>query len=133
MIAVIFEVWPAEGERGHYLELAAALRADLERSDGFISVERFESLTEPGKLLWTDTHPDLTEGFHTYGVQITQTEVIVFFDRKEVQRMPLPRPKTVGKFFVLLDNAIHTDHGVDIPASGYADATFDYVRVWSAD
>lgn len=89
--------------------------------------------SEPGKLLWTDTHPDLTEGFHTYGVQITQTEVIVFFDRKEVQRMPLPRTKTVGKFFVLLDNAIHTDHGVDIPASGYADATFDYVRVWSAD
>lgn len=58
MIAVIFEVWPAEGERGHYLELAAALRADLERSDGFVSVERFESLTQPGKLLslsfWRD-------------------------------------------------------------------------------
>ncbi len=58
MIAVIFEVWPAEGERQHYLELAAALRADLEGRDGFISVERFESLTQPGKLLslsiWRD-------------------------------------------------------------------------------
>lgn len=58
MIAVIFEVWPAEGERAHYLELAAALRADLMERDGFISVERFESLTEPGKLLslsfWRD-------------------------------------------------------------------------------
>ena len=51
MIAVIFEVWPAEGRTQHYLELAAALRADLERIDGFISVERFQSLTEPGKLL----------------------------------------------------------------------------------
>ena len=49
MIAVIFEVWPAEGERQHYLDLAAALRADLERMDGFISVERFQSLTEPGQ------------------------------------------------------------------------------------
>ena len=51
MIAVIFEVWPAEGEMGHYLELAAALRKDLEQINGFISVERFESLSTPGKLL----------------------------------------------------------------------------------
>jgi len=58
MIAVIFEVWPAEGETRHYLDLAAALKGELERIDGFISVERFQSLTEPGKLLslsiWRD-------------------------------------------------------------------------------
>jgi heme-degrading monooxygenase HmoA len=58
MIAVIFEVWPAEGERGHYLDLAAALRPELIEMDGFISIERFESLAEPGKLLslsfWRD-------------------------------------------------------------------------------
>jgi heme-degrading monooxygenase HmoA len=58
MIAVIFEVWPAEGEKQHYLDLAASLRADLERTDGFLSVERFQSLTEPSKLLslsfWRD-------------------------------------------------------------------------------
>ena len=58
MIAVIFEVWPAEGERQHYLDLPAALRADLEGMDGFISFERFQSLTDPGKLLslsfWRD-------------------------------------------------------------------------------
>lgn len=58
MIAVIFEVWPAEGRTDTYLDLAAALRADLEASDGFLSVERFESLTTPGKLLslsfWRD-------------------------------------------------------------------------------
>ena len=58
MIAVIFEVWPAEGERQHYLDLAAALRSDLEGMDGFISVERFQSLINPDKLLslsfWRD-------------------------------------------------------------------------------
>ena len=58
MIAVIFEVWPADGRREHYLDLAAALRADLVSIDGFLSVERFQSLTEPGKLLslsfWRD-------------------------------------------------------------------------------
>ncbi len=58
MIAVIFEVRPAEGERQRYLDLAAALRSDLEGADGFISVERFQSLTDPGKLLslsfWRD-------------------------------------------------------------------------------
>ncbi len=51
MIAVIFEVWPAEGERERYLDIAAALRRELETIDGFISVERFESLTTPGKVL----------------------------------------------------------------------------------
>lgn len=58
MIAVIFEVWPAEGRKDDYLALAAALRADLATVDGFISVERFQSLTDPAKLLslsfWRD-------------------------------------------------------------------------------
>jgi heme-degrading monooxygenase HmoA len=51
MIAVMFEAWPAEGEMARYLDLAAALRPELEAIDGFLSIERFESLTEPGKLL----------------------------------------------------------------------------------
>ena len=51
MIAVLFEVRPAEGRRGAYLDLTAALKPELEQVDGFISVERFESLSEPGKLL----------------------------------------------------------------------------------
>jgi len=58
MIAVIFEVWPADGRKDDYLGIAASLREDLTRIDGFISVERFQSLTEPGKLLslsfWRD-------------------------------------------------------------------------------
>lgn len=58
MIAVIFEVRPAEGRRDAYLDLAAKLRDDLLQMDGFISVERFQSLTDPEKLLslsfWRD-------------------------------------------------------------------------------
>jgi heme-degrading monooxygenase HmoA len=58
MIVVIFEVWPAPDRRGEYFDLAAALRPELECIDGFISIERFESLTEPGKILslscWRD-------------------------------------------------------------------------------
>jgi heme-degrading monooxygenase HmoA len=51
MIAVIFEVRPEPERRQEYLDIAAQLRPILERIDGFISVERFESLSEPGKLL----------------------------------------------------------------------------------
>lgn len=51
MIAVIFEVFPAEGRKEEYLDHAARLRPELEKIDGFISVERFQSLTEPGKIL----------------------------------------------------------------------------------
>ena len=58
MIAVLFEAWPAAGEQDHYLDLAASLRPELDRSDGFISIERYESLANPGKLLslsyWRD-------------------------------------------------------------------------------
>lgn len=58
MIAVIFEVWPAEGRQADYLDSAATLRPLLEQVDGFISVERFASLAEPGKVLslsfWRD-------------------------------------------------------------------------------
>jgi heme-degrading monooxygenase HmoA len=58
MIAVIFEVTPAPGRREEYLDLAASLRPALEKADGFISIERFASLTNEGKVLslsfWRD-------------------------------------------------------------------------------
>ncbi len=58
MIAVIFEVVPAVGRKRDYLEYAVRLKSDLECIDGFISVERFQSLTDPDKLLslsfWRD-------------------------------------------------------------------------------
>jgi len=58
MIAVIFEVMPREGQQQAYLDAAADLRPLLAQVDGFISIERFQSLSEPGKLLslsfWRD-------------------------------------------------------------------------------
>jgi heme-degrading monooxygenase HmoA len=58
MIAVIFEVWPENGRKQEYLDIAAGLRPLLDGIDGFISIERFESLYEPGKILslsfWRD-------------------------------------------------------------------------------
>ncbi|HXC30790.1 MAG TPA: antibiotic biosynthesis monooxygenase [Stellaceae bacterium] len=58
MHAVIFEVWPTEEGRGEYLDISAALKPTLEKMDGFISIERFQSLSDPGKVLslsfWRD-------------------------------------------------------------------------------
>ena len=58
MIAVIFEFWPAEGRAAEYFELAASLRSELETIDGFLSIERFESVTTRGKFVslsfWRD-------------------------------------------------------------------------------
>lgn len=51
MIAVIFEVIPCEGRQADYLARAADLRPLLEALPGFLGVERFQSLTDPGKLL----------------------------------------------------------------------------------
>ena len=51
MIAVIFEVEPADGRKQDYLDIAASLRPLVEEVEGFISVERFQSLTDPRKIL----------------------------------------------------------------------------------
>lgn len=58
MLAVIFEVEPAPGKAAEYFDLAAELRPTLAQIDGFISIERFESVSQPGKFLslsfWRD-------------------------------------------------------------------------------
>jgi len=58
MIAVIFEVFPAKGKVEEYLEIATELKPELEKIDGFISIERFSSFAEEGKVLslsfWRD-------------------------------------------------------------------------------
>jgi heme-degrading monooxygenase HmoA len=51
MIAVIFEFEPDPGRRQEYLDIAAALRPELEKVDGFISIERFQSLADPSRIL----------------------------------------------------------------------------------
>ncbi len=58
MQVVIFELTPKEGCKAAYLDIAAELRPMLEEVEGFISIERFESLVQPGKILslsfWRD-------------------------------------------------------------------------------
>lgn len=51
MIAVIFEVKPAPGRKDEYLDIATEMRPMLDKIEGFISVERFQSLTDPRKIL----------------------------------------------------------------------------------
>ena len=58
MIAVIFEFFPAPGKTEEYFDLGAAMKAEVEGFDGFISIERFQSVTTPGKFVslsfWRD-------------------------------------------------------------------------------
>lgn len=55
MICIIFEVWPKPEHKQQYLDTASRLKVELEKIEGFIEVERFESLTEPGKILSLST------------------------------------------------------------------------------
>lgn len=58
MIAVIFEFTPEPGGKEEYFALGAALKSEVEGFDGFLSIERFESVTQPGKFVslsfWRD-------------------------------------------------------------------------------
>ena len=58
MIAVIFEFTPAEGRKQDYFDLVAALKPELDGAEGFVSIERFESISAPGKFVslqfWRD-------------------------------------------------------------------------------
>jgi heme-degrading monooxygenase HmoA len=58
MIAVIFEAFPKEGKWEEYLDIAASLRSELNKIEGFISIERFQSMTNNEKVLslsfWRD-------------------------------------------------------------------------------
>jgi len=116
MYAVIFEVQPKAGRKQDYLDIAAALRSDLEKIDGFVSVERFQSLATEGKILslsfWRDAdavrrwrehdrhqraqHKGRAEIFADY--RLTVVEVVrqySMFDRRETpQEMPPVSPST---------------------------------------
>lgn len=83
MIAVIFEVEPHPGAAPRYFELAAALKAELESIDGFISVERFESLARPGRFMslsfWRDDAAVRTwrcHGMHRQAQQEGRSDVL---------------------------------------------------------
>lgn len=106
MIAVIFEVMPNQGKLDPYLDMAAALKPELEQIDGFISVERFKSLTTDGKYLsvsfWRDEaaltawrnrpkhrsaqHAGRTEMFAGYRLRVAQ----VLRDYSDTEREEAP-------------------------------------------
>ena len=58
MVAVIFEFTPAPGRFKDYMQLVTELRSELDKADGFVSIERFESITAKGKCVslqfWRD-------------------------------------------------------------------------------
>jgi len=75
VIAVIFEVWPKPEYRDNYLELAAELRKSLETIDGFISVERFQSIVNEDKMVslsFFDNHRALDEWRNVTGHRAAQ-------------------------------------------------------------
>jgi len=107
IIAVIFEVEPKPGAADEYLEIASALLPELKKTNGFISVERFASLSQKGKLLslsyWRDeqavqkwrnnkTHrlaqqKGRNELFHDYRIRV----VSVFRDYGMQDRLVAPK------------------------------------------
>src|SRR5690349_19261220 len=114
MIAVIFEVTPRPGRHQAYLDTAAQLRPLLAENEGFISVERFESLTTPGKILslsfWRDEaavaawrrHEEHREAqragrggiFRTYRLRVAA--VLRDYGMDEREEAPQPPPETTG-------------------------------------
>ncbi len=77
MIAVIFEVFPAPGRKQHYLDLAAVLMDELREVDGFLSVERFQSLADPAKMLSLSFFSDeaaVNKWRNTSAHRVTQTQ-----------------------------------------------------------
>lgn len=72
MIAVIFEAIPVPEQKNRYFELAGQLKSELMRIEGFISVERFQSITTEGKILslswWGNrrSRKKLEKTFHAY-------------------------------------------------------------------
>lgn len=116
MIAVIFEVWPAEGRRDEYLDYAARLKPLLETIDGFISVERFQSITDPGKLL---------------SVSIWRDEAAVVAWRKQIAHRNMQKMGREGVFrdYRLRVAGVMRDYGMTArryQAPGDSRAVFDH-------
>lgn len=115
MHAVIFEVEPDPARRQDYLDFAARLRPELEKIDGFVSVERFESLTQPGKILslsfWRDEaavarwrrqeeHRDAQRagrGGIFRGYRLRVAEIVRDYSMDDRKEAPQPPPETASR------------------------------------
>ncbi|HDN2513321.1 TPA: antibiotic biosynthesis monooxygenase [Providencia rettgeri] len=77
MIAVIFEAIPIPEQKMRYFELAAELKSELVNIEGFISVERFQSITTEGKILslsWWENEAAVMEWKRHFMHQSAQNE-----------------------------------------------------------
>lgn len=74
--------------------------------------------------------PDYSLAFHDYGVEITDDEVVFYFDGIEKFRAPLYRKASVSPFFMMLTLAMSQDWPITVPPSGYYDLWIDHVRVY---
>jgi beta-glucanase (GH16 family) len=70
------------------------------------------------------------DGFHTYGLKLTDTEVIWYYDTLEVFRSPLYRHDVVSPFFIMIDLAMGGGWPIVAPPSGYYDLWIDYIHVY---
>lgn len=109
MIAVIFEVEPRAGSRDAYLDAAARLKPLLESIDGFISVERFESLTNPGKILSLSIWRD-------------EEAVAAWRNVEEHRRVQMAGRQTIFAGYRLRVAAVIRDYGMNDRAQAPADS-----------
>ena len=124
MIAVIFEVEPAPGHNETYLDTAAGLRPLLYEIEGFISVERFQSLTNPGKLVslsffakWCSTCLLQEKVFHSFqgDTSVPGTLLVVDYDQSR-QIMKKLRVHTQSTLIVFQGHVeIHRSAGITDP------------------
>lgn len=86
MIVVVFQVTMREGQEQRYFDLAAELRPELEKIEGFVSVERFQSLATPGKYVslsfWRDEEAVRrwrSQGAHRIAQELGKKEIFADF------------------------------------------------------
>ena len=95
MIAVIFEVWPANGHKQTYLDIAASLRPELKKIDGFLSIDM--SLAKRFTMPWKESHSLQFRG------EVFNVPNIVRFDVNTAS-LDVGNTGTFGKYSSLLTN-----------------------------
>jgi hypothetical protein len=79
---------------------------------------------------WVDAGVDMGMSMHTWGIQLTDTEIVWYFEQKEVWRQPFPREK--GPYYIMIHPSLGGGQGWPTPVhpSGFYDMFVDYLRVW---
>jgi hypothetical protein len=79
---------------------------------------------------WVEAGVDMGASMHTWGVRVTTSEVIYYFNGQENWRQPLPRQK--GDYYIMLHGSLGGGQGwpTPVPPAGFYDMWIDYLRVW---